>query len=511
MQTRKRHLTQGSETLEGRRIGRLIPFVLVAPATVLAIGTLVVLLLAYLGVTDFTAHARESDARARAVIGVALGEKLRNTSRAEAARLLEEAQGVTGGTFLLLGESDEIIARAGDTTSRTSRGTNSAHLVQLPQGRKLVVATPPSDTLSARSELVGAVALFAALVLAASAFVAWTLARDVHADMQFLRGLIVTMVSENSPEARLIPVRTIDQVGQLTASFNMLLERFYAAQRAYRADVERAGAFDKDRSAFLAALSHELRTPLNGILGFTDVLLSELDGPLTAESRENLTIVRTSAEHLRSLIDDVLAFSALESGQFRLSREELDLYQVASDVVSEAKVTAAQKGLRIELRRDTASGPTVAQADRRRMRQVLQNVVSNAIKFTSQGRVTVAVARRDDEVLLSVEDTGPGIDKADLESIFREFSQSSAGTAQRTGTGLGLAITQRLVDLHSGRIEVRSELGRGSTFVISIPVKAEGDIKIVPHPRLSQPPRPDEAALDPLADLGGEKPRSDGS
>jgi signal transduction histidine kinase len=476
-----------------------MPFVFVAPATVSALGGLVVLVLTYLGVLDFSDHARTADARAREVLGVALAEKIARLPLGEAQAVLEQARHTTQGSFLLLGTRDEVLVRVDRPRSMSAlASTEVAHLVPLPDKTKLVIFTPATDTTNARSGLIGAIILFSVIVLSASAFVAWTLARDVHSDILFLRGLIVAMVSEGSPEARLIPVRTIDQVGQLTASFNMLLERFYAAERAYRADVERAGAFEKDRSAFLAALSHELRTPLNGILGFTDVLLSELDGPLNEESRENLTIVRTSAEHLRSLIDDVLAFSALESGEFRLSREELDLFHVASDVVSEARVTAAQKGLRLELIRDDELGPTVAQADRRRMRQVLQNVVSNALKFTSRGRVTVVVARRKDEVQITVEDTGPGVAKEDLESIFREFSQSSAGTAQRTGTGLGLAITRRLVNLHAGRIEVKSELGHGSTFVIAIPVKAEGDITIVPHPRLSQAPKPDSAAQDPF-------------
>jgi len=483
-----------------------MPFVFVAPATVVALGGLVVLILAYLGVFDFSDHARTADARAREVLGVALAEKLARATPEEAHSLLDAARHRTEGSFLLLGANDEVLMRVDRPRDPNAlANTQVAHLVALPNKTKLVIFTPATDTAHARSELIGAIVLFSVIVLSASAFVAWTLARDVHSDILFLRGLIVDMASEGSPEARLIPVRTIDQVGQLTASFNMLLERFYAAERAYRADVERAGAFAKDRSAFLAALSHELRTPLNGILGFTDVLLSELDGPLNEETRENLTIVRTSAEHLRSLIDDVLAFSALEAGEFRLSREELDLFQVASDVVSEAKVTATQKGLRLELIRHDEFGPPIAQADRRRMRQVLQNVVSNALKFTSRGRVTVVVTRRKNDVLISVEDTGPGIAAEDLESIFREFSQASAGTAQRTGTGLGLAITRRLVNLHSGQVEVKSELGRGSTFLISIPVKADADITIVPHPRLSQPPRPDDAALDPF-DEGPQSP-----
>jgi signal transduction histidine kinase len=331
-----------------------------------------------------------------------------------------------------------------------------------------VVSLP--DITAPRNALISSMVAFSSLLLAAAGFVGWALARDVHADVLYVRDAIVSMAeSRGTPRTQAIPVRTIDQVGELTSSFNMLLERFHAAERAYRQDLSEAKNFDKDRAAFLSALSHELRTPLNAILGFADVLLDEIDGPLSEESRENLTIVRTSGEHLRSLIDDILALSALESGEFRLSREHLDLAEVANEVVTEALVTARQKNLDLRLQLPEGPGETVAYADRRRMRQVFGNVISNAVKFTSQGGVTVTLSRDGDSVVTEVTDTGPGIAEEQLEAIFEEFRQADTAGAQRMGTGLGLSITRRLVQMHGGSVRARSKLGQGCTMTIRIP------------------------------------------
>ncbi|HSC89074.1 MAG TPA: HAMP domain-containing sensor histidine kinase [Polyangiaceae bacterium] len=366
-----------------------------------------------------------------------------------------------------------LVGPAGARSLTTAEGSALAAFVALgPKHSRVIALVPLESPDVARGALAGSLVVFATLLLAATGFVAWALARDVQADVLFVRRQIVNMAAEDKEtEGHLIPVRTIDQVGQLTASFNMLLDRFHAAERAYRQDLTVADGFDRDRTAFLAALSHELRTPLNAILGFTDVLLNEIDGPLSDDARENLTIVRTSGEHLRSLIDDILTLSALESGEFRLSPEDLDIAQVAQDIVTEARVTAEQKGLVVELTRHGEPGETNALADRRRMRQVLGNVVSNAVKFTSRGSVKVDVRREGNHVVTTVTDTGPGIAESARERIFAEFEQSAAGTAQRTGTGLGLSITKRLVNLHGGEVSVDSELGVGSTFTIRIPVE----------------------------------------
>jgi signal transduction histidine kinase len=458
--------------------------VVVAPLAVLLLGGIVVLAMTFLGVHQLRAEGTRAASEKAQVVATTVMARLSGVDEREATRLLQKTAHATESTLILaipggvraaspaqpLSDNELSPLLSGPGGHRGAVRPDEVAFVALgPKKTRLIALVPEIPSAVPRGALVTSLVMFAALLLAAAAFVAWALARDVQADVLYVRRLIVNMAAEDAePEGHLIPVRTIDQVGQLTASFNMLLDRFHAAERAYRADLAEADGFDRDRTAFLAALSHELRTPLNAILGFADVLLSEIDGPLSSEAEENLTVVRTSGEHLRSLIDDILTLSALESGEFRLSPEDLDIGQVAQDVVTEARVTAAQKGLAVELVRHE---DTVALADRRRMRQVLGNVVGNAVKFTSSGSVKVEVKRDGLYVVTTVADTGPGIAEAAQERIFDEFEQSAAGTAQRTGTGLGLSITKRLVHLHGGDVKVESRLGEGSTFTIRIPVE----------------------------------------
>lgn len=426
------------------------------------------------------------------ILGTTLLQRIQESPQEPIERLLAHVADTTKSTLIYIQQEEVQAAHPSQPLS----ANQLSELQQLPVGlhpspradewlyvagpssdSRLLVLTPLSNLAYSHASLITSLITFALLLLAGTAVVAWALARDVHEDVLYLRKLIVGMADEEQvPEHHLIPVRTIDQVGQLTASFNVLLERFHAAERAYRQDLSGAQAFERDRSAFLSALSHELRTPLNAILGFTDVLLSEMDGPLSDESKENLTIVRQSGEHLRSLIDDILTLSALESGEFRLSPEQLDIYQVAQDVVTEARLSAEQKGIQLRLERAPAEISLVASADRRRMRQVLGNLINNAVKFTHQGSVHVMVTRAPsgsgpEEIQVIVRDTGPGIAADARERIFDEFEQSSSGRAERSGTGLGLSITRRLVHLHGGHIEVESEEGVGSTFTIHLPLE----------------------------------------
>src|SRR6478736_2776779 len=157
-------------------------------------------------------------------------------------------------------------------------------------------------------------------------------------------------------------------------------------------------AYDRDRSDFLAALSHELRTPLNAILGFTDVLLSEVDGPLSADAQENLSVVRNSGQHLRALIDDILDLSALESGELRLTCKMIDVYSIGQEVVREASIAAEAKKLEINI----VGKRAMAYADGRRVRQIIGNVVGNAIKFTSRGGVMLRIDPRDGGVTIAI-------------------------------------------------------------------------------------------------------------
>jgi signal transduction histidine kinase len=354
-----------------------------------------------------------------------------------------------------------------------------------------LVRAPESPFGSA--SLVTSVAALTAILVGIAALVAFSLARDVHSDVIYLGRRIAEMAREDAnPAGQPIAVRAADQVGVLTGAFNVLVDRFAAAEHAYRQDLAGALAFDRDRSAFLAALSHELRTPLNAILGFTEVLLSEVDGPLSAEARENLEMVSNGGEHLRALIGDILDLSALESGELELSPRLVDVYAIAEEVAREARVTAQHKPLVIAV----TGQPVEAWVDPRRVRQILTNVVGNAVKFTSEGSVGVHVELRQNFAVIMVSDTGPGIAVADHIAIFEEYLQSGDLNVRRVGTGLGLAITRRLVRMHSGFIEVESQLGKGSRFTIVLPTEPLPDDK----PPSSRPGR----TIRPNVVLAGE-------
>jgi signal transduction histidine kinase len=258
----------------------------------------------------------------------------------------------------------------------------------------------------------------------------------------------------------------MDKVGRLTVAFNELVGRFEKAQSQYREDLDRAHTADRERAAFLAAVSHELRSPLNAILGFADILMEEVDGPLDASAREEVEQIRGSGAHLLGLINDILEFSALESGQLRLSRRRFDLTTLASEVVSESRGLVGNKPIVVRLE---SGGEVFASVDGRRMRQILGNLVNNAIKFMQHGEVVVRVAEERGIAMLRVTDTGPGISAQERELIFREYKQAGGALQKRRGTGLGLAIAKRLVLLHHGSIRVDSELGRGSVFTVFLP------------------------------------------
>jgi len=168
---------------------------------------------------------------------------------------------------------------------------------------------------------------------------------------------------------------------------------------------------------------------------------------------------------LRSLIDDVLDLSALESGGLRLKREATDVYAVADEVVREAAAGARAKGLSVELSGETG---IIADADPRRLRQILGNIINNAIKFTAQGGVSVHLERQGSLVAVTTTDTGPGIADDQRAAIFEEFGQLGDERVRRRGTGLGLAIARRLIAMHGGVIELESEVGRGSRFTVKI-------------------------------------------
>ncbi len=236
------------------------------------------------------------------------------------------------------------------------------------------------------------------------------------------------------------------------------------------AAMEKAQAADRLKSAFLATMSHELRTPLNSIIGFTGILLQGLVGELNEEQKKQLGMVRVSANHLLSLISDVLDISKIEAGQLQVDHVPFDLPASIRKVEQAIRPLAEKKGLDLTI--DIAPDVGTVRSDMRRVEQVLLNLLSNAVKFTEEGRVRLTCSANPGMVIIGVADTGIGIRSEDLDNVFKPFLQIDSGLSRKyEGTGLGLSICKKLVHLLGGDIGVDSVWKEGSTFSFSLPME----------------------------------------
>ena len=277
---------------------------------------------------------------------------------------------------------------------------------------------------------------------------------------------------------RLVAERT----AQLTEANARLVEEVRNHDRA-RARAEQAS---RAKSEFLATMSHEIRTPMNGVLGMLRLMA---DGPLNERQRQQVRVMRSSSEILLGILNDILDYSRVESGEIEVERAVFDLHELVEDIVVLMQGRAREKELALDLA--IAEGvPAAVTGDRQKLSQVLLNLLGNGIKFTDQGAVTLEVSNgaEPDAIRLAVRDTGPGIAEADLAHLFEPFYQAAASRrhGQQTGTGLGLAISKRLVTAMGGRVEVETEPGDGSCFSVTLPLPQgeaaiQPPVEVVPH------------------------------
>ncbi|MGH7296635.1 MAG: sensor histidine kinase, partial [Polyangiaceae bacterium] len=384
------------------------PLLPLAPAVVVVLGVAVAVVIGLFGVSNLSTASDEHAAARAELLASALGARLSQLPPPERLEAMQRAARNTvtdnpvvtpEGAVTLdasLGMADRSALRrvvsehAGEAITGLGRARFASQPLDAGPSSPFLVAfvREPSAPAGAPALLRALVALTTLLVGVAAA-VAYAVSRDANKDVDFVKERVRGMVHVRSePTGEAVPVRTMDEVGGLTVAFNALVDRFTAAQASYQSDLERVRAADRDRAAFLAAVSHELRSPLNAILGFADILMTEVDGPLSPEAREEVEQIRGSGKHLLDLINDILEFSALESGQLKITRSRVDLAAVAWEVVREAAgiVGARPVSVRIE-----GEAGVFARADQRRVRQVLTNLVGNAIKFTQRGEVVVDV------------------------------------------------------------------------------------------------------------------------
>jgi signal transduction histidine kinase len=321
-----------------------------------------------------------------------------------------------------------------------------------------LIARNASSFASSRALFVGVAAGALVLALLLGFVLSWSLIGPIQ---QIGDRLAAIASGDFSGRAE---VDNRDELGALGANVNRMNEEL----RHLYTELEAAS---RHKSEFLANMSHELRTPLNAIIGFSQVLREEMVGSVNPKQSEYLDDIISSGNHLLSLINDVLDLSKVEAGQVELDIQPFSLREALERGVVMVRERATEDGVRVGFAADPEVD--VVGGDERRIKQVIFNLLSNAVKFTpAGGAVDVSAMRANGEVRVSVADTGPGIAPEDRERIFEEFQQTEAGLEQREGTGLGLALSKRLVELHGGRIWLESELGKGSTFVFTLPARS---------------------------------------
>ena len=376
----------------------------------------------------------------------------------------------------------------------TESGVEELHIAKNLQGRDVLTSHAPIQSLGwiifveqpleeAFSSLYAyiihsAALLFVGLALAVVASLA--LARRMVQPIQALQAG-ATFIAKGNLDHR-VEVKTGDELEALAKEFNEMTAAVQEARMGLEQKIDertkdlkvsnqRLAEVSAHKSQFLASMSHELRTPLNAIIGFSEVLLETMAGPLTEKQAEYLQDILSSGQHLLSLINDILDLSKVEAGRMDLELTTFDVSTSLESALNLIRERANRHAIQLKLEVDERVG--LFTADERKFKQVVLNLLSNAVKFTREnGMVRVKAVLKDENLEVSVSDTGIGISKEDQKKIFTAFQQVGDDyTRKQEGTGLGLDLAKKFVELHGGQISVESELGRGSTFIFTLPVR----------------------------------------
>ena len=366
-----------------------------------------------------------------------------------------------GFGFVTIGANvDEFHKAATDTAGRINRLVEEKDASLTIQRKELLDHISNSLTSTAVG-LWTSTLLMVVIVIGIAVWMAGLLTRRITAMISGIHAF------QEGDLKRRLDVSSADEMGELSRSFNRMADSVEESFGRLEEAKEKAEEASRQKSAFLATMSHELRTPLNGILGFAELLKLELESP---EHRSYVEIIEKSGGHLLNLVNEILDLAKIESGEMRFNRTPIQLTDLVTEIAAGFRVSAEAKGLSFALY-VAADLPAEILTDPTRLRQILNNLLNNAVKFTASGSITLSISRIDEGVAFAVRDTGPGIAADNRETIFEKFKQlENFLTREHGGTGLGLALVRQLAEHMGGKVTLESEVGIGSTFTVYLPL-----------------------------------------
>lgn len=347
----------------------------------------------------------------------------------------------------------------------------------------VVFAQPLAVALAPVEKQIHDTLILFALIAGVVTIIAFTIGQLLTKPLIYLTQ-IVSQFTAGDLDIR-VKIRSKDEIGQLAGSFNNMAEQLKESFATLEKQNEDLKRLDQLKNEFLANTSHELRTPLNGIIGIAESLIDGVTGELPQTTQKNIQLIISSGRRLANLVNDILDFSKLRHKNLELQLKPVDIHAITNLVLTLSQPLAKNKNL--QLINAIPEDLPPAEADENRLQQILYNLVGNAIKFTAAGRVEVSaelvrshrssvmgseqLLMNNDQLAITISDTGIGIGEDKFERIFESFEQVEGSTAREYGgTGLGLAVTKQLVELHGGKISVKSQLEKGSQFTFTLPV-----------------------------------------